>query len=200
MRDDLLNGAGGFRPSAREQPGNRGCGELRHGWVEEVAQFAIALLKAQPVAVGREVQRVEAVAAPAAGARRAPPDGRRRAIAEEARADDHAGIVVEVEDGGADFDGDASDGGARVGREDVAGGAERRNRGAAAETDEVLEKRVGAQAELLGDVAGEAGAEIAGAGADEEGVELIRAEIGLGEGGGERAGGEGGAFGAEDGG
>ncbi len=62
-----------------------------------------------------------------------------------------------------------------------------------------MEKRVGAQAKVLGDVTGEAWAEIARAGADEKGVEVAGLELGLGEGGAERAGGEIGAFGAEDG-
>ncbi len=115
---------------------------------------------------------------------------RRRAVAEEAGADEHAGVVVEVEGGGADLDRDAGGDGVGVRGEHALGGAERRDGGAAAEADEVLEVGVGAQAELLGDIAGDARAEVAGAGADEQRVELVGAQAGLGEGAGEGAAGE----------
>ena len=62
-----------------------------------------------------------------------------------------------------------------------------------------MEKRVSAQAKLLGDITGEAWAEIARAGADEKGVEVAGLELGLGEGGAKGAGGEIWALGAEDG-
>ena len=200
MRDDPADGTRVcLRLRGCEEPRYRTRGELRHGRVEEVAQLPVALLETQPVAIRRDMQRVESMAAPATCARCAFPDRRGGAVAEEAGADEDAGIIVEVEGGGADFQGDAGDGGGGLGGEDGGGGAERGDGGAAAEADEVLEEGVGAEVERFRDVAGEAGAEVAGAGADEERVELIGAEAGLGEGGGERAGGEGGAGGAEEG-
>jgi len=60
----------------------------------------------------------------------------------------------------------------------VTGGAQRRNGGTATESDQVLQEGVAAQAQFLGDIAGESGAEIAGAGANQQGVELCAADAG----------------------
>jgi len=118
------------------------------------------------------------------------PDGGGGAVAEEARADQHTGVVVEVEGGRADLDCDARDGGAGMRGEHALGGAEGGDCSAAAETDEVLEISVGAETKLFGDVAGDAGTEVSGAGANEQGVELVRAEAGVFQSGGEGAAGE----------
>ena len=118
------------------------------------------------------------------------PDSGGGAVAKEAGAQDHAGIVVEVEGGGAYLDGDAGDGSAGVGGEETLDGAKGRDRGATAEADEVREVGVGAEAELLGDVAGDAGAKVAGASADDEGVDIGGGAAGGGEGGREGGGGE----------
>ena len=77
------------------------------------------------------------------------------------------------------------------------GGAQSRDGGATAEADEVAEVGVGAQAEGLRDVARRAGAQVAGAGANKERVDFFRMQFGLGEGFGERRGGEGGSVGFE---
>ena len=71
------------------------------------------------------------------------------------------------------------------------GGAQSRDGGAAAETDEIAEVGVGAQTEGFRDVAGRAGAEVAGAGANKEGVDFFRVKVGLGNGLGEGLGGKG---------
>ena len=81
----------------------------------------------------------------------------------------------------------------------MAGRAQRRNRGAAAQAHEVLEKGVRAQAELLGDVAGHSRTKIAAARADEERVEVGRFDAGLLQRGGEGATGELRGLGAENG-
>ena len=52
---------------------------------------------------------------PVAGIARAGPDGGRRAVAEEAEADEDAGVVVGEKCGGADFHRDGCDHGLRVG-------------------------------------------------------------------------------------
>jgi hypothetical protein len=175
-------------------------GEAGHGGREQVAQFAVALLEADVIAGGGKVEGVEAVGAQRGagrGRRGGAPEGGRGAVAKEAGADEYAGIVVEVKGGGADLDRDAGDGGFGPRGEEGGGGAEGGDGGTAAEADEILEKGVGAEAEGFGDVAGDTGAEVASAGADEEGIELVGVQAGAGEGGGEGAAGEGGCLAAK---
>ncbi len=71
------------------------------------------------------------------------------------------------------------------------GGAKGGDGGTAAEADEIAEIGVGAQAEEFRDVAGRAGAEIASAGTNKEGVDFFRVKVGLGKGLGESLGGKG---------
>jgi len=196
VRDDARDGA---RAASGPKFTDGGGGKFGDGTVEEVAEFAVTLLEAEFVALGGDVKRVEIEGAESVRivGWLCAPDGTGGAVGEEAGADEDAGIVVEVESRRADFDGDAGDGGVGVCRENVAGAAEEGNGSAATETDEILEEGVGAEAEMFGDVAGETGAEVAGAGADEERVEVGWAEAELFEGGRERAGGERGGFGAE---
>ncbi len=72
------------------------------------------------------------------------------------------------------------------------GGAEGGYGGAAAEADEIAEVGVGAHAEGFRDVTGRAGTEIAGAGANKQGIDFFRMKLGLckglGEGFGSKAG------------
>jgi hypothetical protein len=105
--------------------------------------------------------------------------GRTRAVAEQAGADQHAGIVVEIERGRADLDAD---------RQRVPCLARRQNRfrraqvgdgRAAALADQVERKRVRPETEAFDHVTGEAGAKIAGAGADDDGVDGVLVEAGL---------------------
>ena len=102
-----------------------------------------------------------------------------RAIGEQARADEHARIVIHVKGRAANFDADGENFSGASAGEDGFAGAEVRHRRAAALTDEVEREDVFPQAELFADVAREAGAKIAGAGADEHGVHLGRRAAGI---------------------
>ena len=77
------------------------------------------------------------------------------------------------------------------------GCAESGDGGTAAEADEIAEVGVGPHAEGFRDVAGRAGAEIAGAGANKEGVDFFRLQVGLGKGLGEGLGRKNGSVGFE---
>ena len=57
------------------------------------------------------------------------------------------------------------------------GAAQRRECGATAEADDVVEDGIFAHAELFGDVAGDPGAEVAGAGADKQCVDIARGRV-----------------------
>jgi len=74
-------------------------------------------------------------------------------------------------------------------REEVGGAAQSGKCGPASESGEVLEIGIASHAGFFGDVTGETGAEIAGAGGDENGIEIRRASFGLVQGGGEGLGG-----------
>jgi len=99
-------------PEAFDRAGGKGW----HGAVEQVAQFAVALLEPELVAVRRLVMRVEAEGAQSSRTWLGPPDRGRGAVAEETGADQNAGIVVEVKCRGADLDGHAGNRGCGVGR------------------------------------------------------------------------------------
>lgn len=118
--DDSAN-----RPWAAGRPEfvHGGSGELRDGAVEEVAKFTIAMFETEFVAVGRAVEGLKIESTEAAGPGCAAPDRSRRAVAEQARADNDPGIIIEVENSRADFDRDAGNGGVGLRGEDVAGGA-----------------------------------------------------------------------------
>ncbi len=114
--------------------------------------------------------------APRAVERRARQHRRAGAVAEQAGADQHAGVVVEVHRGAADLDAD---------RQHVLGRARGQQRaaelqvgqgGRAALADQVVGLDVGAQAEALDDIAGQARAQVAGAGADDDRVDRGRLE------------------------
>ena len=94
------------------------------------------------------------------------------AVAEQAGADQDAGVVVEVHRGAADLDADRQHVRARRRREQRARELQVGQRGGAALADQVVGLDVGAQAEPLDDVAGEARAQIAGAGADDDRVDV----------------------------
>ena len=119
-------------------------------------------------------------------------DGGRRAIAEEAERDQDTGVVIDVKGGGGNLHGDDGNGVGRVRGEVSVRGAEGGDGRAAAEADEIAEVGVGAKAEAFRDVARGAGAEVAGAGAEEKGIEMRGGEAGFIQGFGEGFGGEGG--------
>ena len=196
MRDHGGDGArAAFGPELCDSTGR----EIRHGAVEEIAELALALLETEFVAIGGLVMRLKGKRPQAIRARLGAPDGGGRAVTEKAGTDEDAGIIIEVERGGADFHGDARDGGVGIGRKHMAGRAQGGNGRAAAETDEILEKGIGAQPEFFGDVTRDAGAEIAGAGADQERVEVGGAKTNRGQRSRECARRQGGCLGAKDG-
>src|SRR5882724_629864 len=102
------------------------------------------------------MHRVEIERAKRIWSRRGAPDRGGRAVTEEARTDEHTRIVVEVECGGANLHGDARHYRGGLCSDDTMGGAQRRNRSAATEPNQILQESIGAQAELLGDIARQA--------------------------------------------
>ena len=107
---------------------------------------------------------------------------RARAVAKQTGADDDAGIVIEKKRGTANFDADGQNFFRPPGGKQSFGGPQVWQSRAAALADEVESEHVGAQAETFADIAGEAGAEVTGASADENGVNFRRRTIGIGEG------------------
>ena len=75
--------------------------------MQQIPQFSPALFEADEIAVLRLVQRGEVVAAQGAVLLFSLPNRRCRAITEKARADHDTRVIVQVERGRADFDGDA---------------------------------------------------------------------------------------------
>ena len=109
-------------------------------------------------------------------------DGCASAIAEETSADEDADVVVKEESGAADFDADGEDMLAAAGIEQGVSGCEIRQGCATALPNEIKIEEVRAQAEALTDVAGEARTQVAGAGADKEGIDLPASSSGVGKG------------------
>src|SRR5690606_9106088 len=156
-----------------------GNGFGSQGWhraMELVFQFSVGVDEADFFPFMRKVKGGEAPRLPLAGSVPRGPNGGGGTVTEEAEADENAGIVVGEEGGGANFDSDGGDGGVRVGRQKTVGGAQGGDGGAAAEPDEIGETGIRPQAELFGDMAGDSGAEVAGAGAEKEGVDGRRRE------------------------
>ena len=107
--------------------------------------------------------------------------GRSRAVSEQARADQHAGIVIQIHRRAADLDADRQHPLGAPAREQRFGRAHVRQGGAASLADEIERKNVGRQAEPLGDVARQAGAQISGARADDDRVDVAGVEAGVGQ-------------------
>ena len=102
---------------------------------------------------------------------------RARAIGKQARADQNAGIVVEKKGRTANFDADGQNFFGAPGGNDGFGRAQIWQCRAAALPDQIERENIFAQAKLFADVTGEAGTKIAGAGADEHGVNFFRGAI-----------------------
>src|SRR6185436_9982338 len=96
-----------------------------------------------------------------------------RAVAEKAGADENARIVVDVEGGAADFDADREDALRLAGVEEGTGELEIRKSGPATVTDQIREEGGGAKAEQFTHITGEAGTEVTGTGADDQGVDGV---------------------------
>lgn len=157
---------------------------------EQVAEFAVTVFKPNFIPIGGIVKRIEIEAAELSGLGRSFPNGGGGPVAEEARADEHAEVVIEVEGGGANFDGYTGYGCLRVPGENTINRAERGNGGAATESDKILQVGIVAQPQLFGQVAGHPGTEVAGAGAHHESIEIVRGDAGLRQGRAQRGGGE----------
>ena len=106
-------------------------------------------------------------------------NGRAGAVGEQTRADQNAGIVIEKKSRAADLDADGENFFCATGGENGFGGAQIWQRRAAALADEVERENIRTQAELFADVTREAGTQIAGAGADEDGVHFLRPAVGV---------------------
>ena len=132
-----------------EKLGHRGGRLLGHGAVQEVAQFAIADLEAKQIAFLRQVERAESVAAERGRPRPAAPDGGGGAVAEQAGADQHAVVVIEVERRRADLHRHAGDDGLGLRGQQVTGRPQRRDRRAAAQADQVVQDGVRPQAQAV---------------------------------------------------
>ena len=91
MRHDAGNGA---RSAIGPEFADGGGGEFGHGAMEKIAELAVALLEPEFIAVGGQVKRVEVEGAQAGGPGRRAPNRGCGAIAEQAGADEDAGIVV----------------------------------------------------------------------------------------------------------
>ena len=158
-------------------------GEGRHLAREDVAQHAVALLEHQRLALRWLEQRgaVGPFDPPAVRGRRCREHGCAGAVAEQAGADQNAGIVVEIHRCAAHLDADREHVRRGAGTDQRSRELKVRQRGGAALADEVVGLHVGAQAEPLGDVAREARAKIAGARADDDGADLVGGEPGVDE-------------------
>lgn len=178
MGEDLI-GIGGALFVKLGDSGGRDAGD---GAVELVLQLAGGIDEADFLAFFGLVDGGEIFRKPIAGISLAGPDRGRCAIAENAEADEDTGIVIDVKRGGANFHGDDGDGGVWIRREKSLRGAQRGNGGTATEADEIDEISIGAKADFFRDMAGDARAEVAGAGAEEQRVERGNVEVGGDEG------------------
>ena len=166
-------------------------GEVGDAAVELVFEFSGGVNEADFLAIGGDVVGVEVFEFPSGfrGGLAGEEEGG-GAITEEAEGDEDAGVVIDVEGGGGGLDGDDCDVMVGVRGEVSVGGAESGDGGAATEAYEIAQVGIGAEAEAFGNVAGGAGAEVAGAGAEEEGIDFLRCEAGFSQGFGECFGGE----------
>ena len=99
-----------------------------------------------------------------------------RAISEQTRADEHAGVFIAIERRTAHLHAHAQHAPAAAGGKQRLRGAEVWQRGAAALTDEVQSEHVAPQAQALTDVTGESRAEVAGACAHDHGINCAGVE------------------------
>ena len=106
------------------------------------------------------------------GSRLVRPDRRRRAVTEQAQADQHPGVVVGVERRRADLHRHRRHPRPRVRGQEPLRRAQHRDRRPAAEPDQVLQVRRIPQTELLGHVARHPRAQVTGAGAHEQRVQV----------------------------
>ena len=148
---------------------------------QDVAQHAAPPLEAKLLAIADVHQRARRFPFDAAASRRriGGENGRTCAVSEQARADQHARVVVQVHRGTADLDADRQHPLGAPAREQRFGRAHVRQGGAASLADEIERQNVGRQAEPLGHVTRQARAQISGARADDHRVDVAGRETGV---------------------
>lgn len=141
---------------------------------EKISEKAVFMIEAKVVAVGGFQMRgaLHEPDFPFCVGRLRRNDGGGGAIAEEAGADENAGVVVEIGGSGTNFHANNEGVAGLAGGEEGGGLLEGGEGGAAAEADEIKKGEGGGESEALGKVAGESGAEVAGTGGDEEGIDV----------------------------
>lgn len=156
-------------------------GNLGNGAMQLVLELSLRVHEPDLLAIFRLVDGLKILeamlGAVVAGGRS--PDGGAGAITKQTEADEHAGIVIHVKRGGANLHGDDRDSRFRIGTEISLSAAKRRDGGTAAKAYEVLKIDVVSHAELFRQMAGDAGANVTGASANKEGVDLGGWEVGL---------------------
>jgi hypothetical protein len=100
-------------------------------------------------------------------------------IAKEAGANENAGVVIEITGGGTDFHADHEDPAGASCLELCGGLIQGREGSPAALTHEIEQRGRTRKPEGFGDIAREAGAEIAGAGGNEKSIDLVGRKLGL---------------------
>ena len=174
VRDEALRRA----RSHSEKLGDRiGC-EFRNLAVELVFKTATNIDEADFLAVLGLVDGAEVLESELPALRFAPPDGGSSSVSEETEADEHAGLVVEVKSGRGNLDCYCSNRSGGICREQAACGLKERQGGSTAEAEQILKESIRAEAEDFGNVAAQARAKIARAGADQERIDARRFEGG----------------------
>jgi len=150
-------------------------GDLRDLRQQNVSQHPVFVIEPERVAfVGSEARRTRFPFDAAAVQLRFIREHRRaRAVAKEARADEHAGIVIKIKRRAANFDADGQDFSRAAGGKQSFRRAQIGQGRAAALADEIECEHIRTQTEPFADIAGETGTQIAGASADEHGVNFI---------------------------
>gem|GEM_PF-1776105 len=162
---------------------------------EEVAEETLAMVEAERVAVlwFEMGDGFEEANGAFGGGRLGGEDGGGGSVSKKAGTDENAGVVIEVGGGGADFHADDEDVFGQPGGNKGGGLLNGGQGGPATEADEIEKGEGGFQAETLGEITGQTGAKVSGAGGHEEGIDLGNGEArffdrlaggGFGEGGG----------------
>ena len=134
MGDDAV----GFGGSLFKKPGDRLCRQTWHLTVELVFESAVGIHEANFFAVLRLVKCLKIRESPAVDAALRAPESGSRSIPEKTQTHEHAGIIVQIESGGADLDGNRGDQCIGIGGEIAARRFQKGERGSASETQKIL--------------------------------------------------------------
>ncbi len=162
----------GFGGALLEKPRDRLRGESWNLPVELVFEAAVGIDEPDFFPVLGLMQRLEVRELPSVGSVLRAPESGGRTVSEKTKTHQDSGIVIEVERGGAHFDGDRRDQGAGIGGKVAACRLQEGKGGSASEAQEILEKDVLTHPEEFRHMAGWAGAEVAGAAADQKGIDV----------------------------